>query len=167
MKFSNGGFEISEQNFWNKIRALSFDFDNNSIYDYWILFVCFNLGIIKKDKTIILQIQYIIKSKINLDNISSIVVPVEELKLTNLNHCKIICEYILQYNYNNSNEEKDIYFQRISNNLLNLFEPDIEIFIPKIYKNKRCSKCNLQINNIPLFKINDNQYLCPNCFYSI
>jgi hypothetical protein len=67
-----------------------------------------------------------------------------------------MCEYILQYNYNDSNEEKDIYFQRISNNLLNLFEPDIEIFIPKIYKNKRCSKCNLQINNIPLFKINDN-----------
>lgn len=123
--------------------------------------------LLKKDKTIILQIQYIIKSKINLDNISSIVVPIEELKLTNLNHCKIMCEYILQYNYNDSNEEKDIYFQRISNNLLNLFEPDIEIFIPKIYKNKRCSKCNLQINNIPLFKINDNQYLCPNCFYLI
>ena len=60
MKFSNGGFEASEQIFWDKIRALSFDFDSNSIYDYWILFVCFNLGIIKKDKTIIhLKIYYL------------------------------------------------------------------------------------------------------------
>lgn len=168
MKFSNGGFSPEEQEFWNKMKDISLSFDEQSIYDYWIIFIYFYLGIIRKDKCIISHIQFIIKTKINFnDGFKEITIPIDELKLTNLSHCKQLSYKILHYVYNDGDEILEDCFKKIFNNLTNLFEPDIELNFPIRRGNISCSICGLPSNGFPLFKIDDDQYLCPNCFYSI
>ena len=137
-------------------------------------YLFFELGIIRKDRFIIYQVQYILKEKIDFEEINEVnfntIIPIEKINLCSLKDCIWISYWICQYNYQNDENLILIYSEKIFNNLTNIFEPDIVIDIPIVQQsNKICKICGLESKsngqNIPFFKINDNKYLCPNCYY--
>lgn len=174
MRFTDYHFGQAESDFWTLLKEFLLRFDSNSIYDFWILFIYFQLGIIRKDRFIIYQVQYILKEKIDFEEINEVnfntIIPIEKINLSSLKDCIWISYWICQYNYQNDENLILIYSEKIFNNLTNIFEPDIVIDIPIVQQsNKICKMCGLESKsngqNIPFFKINDNKYLCPNCYY--
>ena len=72
MRFTDHHFGQVESDFWTLLKEFLLRFDPNSIYDFWILFIYFQLGIIRKDRFIIYQVQYILKEKIDFKEINEI-----------------------------------------------------------------------------------------------
>lgn len=173
MRFTDHHFGQEESDFWTLLKEFLLRFDPNSVYDFWILFIYFQLGIIRKDRFIIYQVQYILKEKINFQEIEinfNDIRPIEKINLSNLKDCMWISYQICQYDYQNDENLILKYSEKIFNNLTNIFEPDITIDIPIAqYDNKTCEICGLDSKsngqNIPFFSIDGNKYLCPNCYY--
>lgn len=174
MRFTDYHFGQVESDFWTLLKEFLLRFDPNSIYDFWVLFIYFQLGIIRKDRFIIYQVQYILKEKIDFKEVNEInfstIIPIEKIDLSNLKDCIWISYQICQYDYQSDENLILNYSEKIFNNLTNIFEPDITVNIPIVQQdNKICEMCGLESKsngqNIPFFKINDNEYLCPNCYY--